>query len=188
MSNSIPQPIIWAVQHDNGKQTREFDKDGKETVMTKEYIAENKNKFAYIALIDCLNNITYSINLKNGKLVLGGQEFAISKEHKVQKYIISDLDIDYQQGVIQYKSAKPILVTPKMLSKPIQTECESYNIGYKIDLPENFLVYPHKKGTMSIVKAQVGISINADTLQPNISVGFLAKFTKEDGKEEMIRI
>lgn len=188
MSNTIQQPVIWMVQKKNNEIIREFEQNGEETLMTKEFIAENKKDFKYIALVDCLNNLTYSINLENGKVILGEQEFGLVKEHRGSRYSITNLGIAYNEGVIQYKCSKPILVTSELMGVPIESECNNYNIGYKIELPETFLSYPYNNGVLTYKNAQVIISVDADSLQPDISLSFTAELKKKNGHKQLIRV
>ena len=182
------QPVIWIIQKDNGKTIKEIEDNGKETIMTKEFIKEHKSNTNYIALYDRLNKATYSINLTNGKFILRGQEFALSKEHKGITYNFTCMDINYRDGLIQYKHSKPMFVGASSLGVPMTPECKTYNIGYKADLPEDFLEYDYKDGKMRIVAVQAMLSVDADSLQPSISTSFVGEYTNSNGVKESIRI
>lgn len=185
----MKQPVIWVTNNLDGTRYIEIDENGKETLMDSDFLKEHKHEFSHIGLIDVINNLKYAINLNNGKLILNGQEFGVSKEHRGIKYYVSGRDdIDYRGGVIQYKCSKPMYVNAALLGVPIQSEIRTFNIGYKVDLPEDFLSYEVKTGKMDLIKCIAEISVDADTLQPSLSIGFTARLTREDGSTKLIRI
>ena len=189
MEKELQQPIIWVTQNLDGSKYAEFDEELNNTIMDSDFLKEHKHEFEYIGLIDCVNDLTYSINLNNGKLILNGQEFDVAKELKGVKYNVSGRnDIDYRSGVIQYKCSKPMVVTPAMFGIPIQSECRSYNIGYKVTLPEDFLSYNTAGGIITLTRCQAEVSVDADTLQPSISVSFSGELKEKNGRKTMIRI
>jgi hypothetical protein len=169
------QPIQWVVQFKDGTQVMEFSPDGTETIFTE--ILERKSELIYLALEDKGNGIVYSINLENGAFILGGPEVFVSKEVDGRVFSIPE-SCNFADGVIQFKCAKPM--APSGI--PTQAEARTYNIGYKVDLPENFFRGKYGDGYIRIVKCQALLSIDAESLKPTMSSTFTMEITKADGR------
>lgn len=177
----MKQPIIWAVQFNDGTIVREIGQDGEETVFDTEFL-KRKSEFRYIALLDVVNDLKYSIDLDTGKFILRGQNFGVSKEIDGRVYDITTADgIDFRSGVIQFKWSKPMVLRAG-ISEPIKASPRMFNIGYKVDIPEKFCTYKRGEGMATIVKCQALLSIDSDTLQPSISTTWTTKTVTKDGE------
>ena len=181
------QPVIWIVQYNDGTVIREFEEDGRETVFNDDVLSKKKD-FRYIGLVDIPNDMSYSIDLQTGKLILRGQAFGVAKEVDGRVFDYTNLTgLDFTSGVIQFKCSKPldVLVGKRM---PDTVFPASYNIGYKVDLPRDFCAYRAGKSVIRIIKCQTLISIDADSLRPCVSSTFLAEETTVDGIVRYMKI
>lgn len=181
------QPVIWVVQFKDRSQIREIDENGVETVFNEQLLAR-KSEFAFIGLLDLVNNVKYSINLLNGRLVLGGQEYSPCKEVGGRIFKVSEIPkMVYNEGVIQYKVSKPVFLDP-LNPEPVQSAPAMFNIGYKAQLPDDFLSFKYRDGVLKYSMCQVLLSIDADTMNPSISTTFTSTITKPDGSVEHFKI
>ncbi len=176
------QQVIWVVQFKDGSHVEEISANGKETVFSGDFLARKKD-FAFIGLKDLANKLQYSIDLTTGELILNGQAFSPAKELEGRSYKVTNLGIDYALGAIQYKVSKPM-----NMGQSNQAEPASFNIGYKANLPKDFLKHERGEGVISYDVVQVLLTVDADTLRPCMSMTFLAKIVYPDGKQVMIKM
>ena len=176
------QPVIWVVQYKDGSRIEEIDANGKETVFSGDFLLR-KQEFDHIGLIDRVNNLQYAINLNTGEVIISGQAFSPAKEIDGRVFPVTNLAVDYRDGVIQYKVSKPI-----NFGSTEQVMPASFNIGYKVNLPEKFLMHRVGECTASYDMVQVILSIDADKGTPSLATTFLMKKVFPDGREEMIKI
>lgn len=177
------QSVIWIIKFRDGSFTREFDENEKETVLSRKLL-EGKLDFDSIGLLDRVNKRSYCIDLSSGEISLDGKLVNPAKEMEGRIFSIANLPgVDYRSGVIQYKVSNPMFINSGAPVTP-----ESFNIGYKIKLPDNFMPHRRNGGSASYDGAQVILSVNSRTLTPSVAITFTAKTVHPDGREEMIRI
>lgn len=179
------QPVIWVVQLKDGSQVREIEEDGKETIFDKEFL-KRKQEFSYIGLKDVVNNILYSINLETGQFVLRGQNFKVAKELDGRVGTLPE-DLDFRDGVIQFKASKPMELKMGQ-NLPTKPKPQTFNIGFKVQLPENFCQYKKGGALVTITHCQAMLSVDADTLQPCFSSTWTARMDSPDGKSYELKL
>lgn len=181
------QPVIWIVQLNDGSVIQEFDKDGKETVFNED-VLKRRNDFRYIGLVDVVNDLSYSIDLQNGKFILRGQAFGVGKELDGRVYDVTSVpNLDFRSGVIQFKCSKPMLILAgKQL--PDKASPATFNVGYKVDLPDRFCAFRKGNSVVNIVKCQALLSIDSESLCPSLAFTFLAKMIDPSGQEVFLKL
>jgi hypothetical protein len=183
---NVTQPVVWVVQFNDGTQKMEVDEKGNETLFTDEEVLKKKKDFHYIGLKDLVNGITYSIDLHNGKFILRGQNFSISKEVDGRIYTMPT-EVDFADGVIQFKCSKPMKI---LFGKPLPTKAspQTFNIGYKVPLPEGFCSFRKGESIVTITHCQAMLSIDADSMEPSISATWTGKMETPDGKTYELKL
>lgn len=176
------QSVIWVVQFRDGSQVKEIDESGKETVFAGDFLSR-RSEFQFLGLRDLVNNLQYSVNLSTGELILNGQAFYPAKELDGRLYRVSHLGLDYAAGCVQYKVSKPITI-----GENGQVHAESYNIGYKVKLPDGFRQHRRDGRSISYDHVQVMLSIDADSFQPSIGITFTEKIVYDNGSDKMVKI
>ena len=178
------QPIIWKVQYNDGTQSVEFDENNIETSFTK--ILPRKSEFTHIALLDTVNKIKYTINLKNGEFIFNGLPINIGKEIDGRTFNFSNISgVKYNEGVIQYKCSNPVTV-----GNNTSVTAATYNIGYKIELSDFKYERYSKKGITwyYVTHCQPMISIDARTMKATVTITLTVKIVDPKGNEKTVKL
>lgn len=186
------QPVTWNVCFSDGSHVFEFDpKTGKETIFTE--VLPRKQDIVSIQLVASLGQGqhigSWTINLRTGEFMSGGQTLHPSKEIDGRLFRLTNLPVKYAEGIIQFKCSCPIVVG---VTK--QVIAATYNIGYKVALPPGYITYtrcykgvPHS--VVEVTHAQPLVSIDAETFQASLSVSATVKITNLATREEtLVRI
>ncbi|MCK9279287.1 MAG: hypothetical protein M0P71_01475 [Melioribacteraceae bacterium] len=179
----MKQHVIWILEKHDGSQIMEIDNNGKETIFSKELLLKEKGNIKFACLKDLQNNILYTINLITGELILNGFPINVGKEVEGRVINLCGLpDTNYFEGLIQYKESFPVPYGPPVVAIP-----KSFNIGYKVDIPDHICNFWKNDKFVTIKKIMVLISVDSISLRACISTTFTANIKNNDGSETTVR-
>lgn len=181
MQRNNEQKVIWLLHSDN-KEFREIDKDGNRVFFSKETIKQSY-EYKNFSLLDTINNLMYTIDLDTGEFYFNNIAIEPCKNINGRMMSFANLDIDYREGLIQYKESFPIEIGHSCEIVP-----QNFNIGLHFDTSRLNLVYPSKYFKSQVINVKVILSIDAITLRSRFSISITEKRFFDNDKSILISI
>jgi hypothetical protein len=183
----IPYPIIWDIQLHSGEHILEYDNNAKEIVFSAELL-NRSSEFRYISLVNILTKQFYAIDLITGEINICGGKIKVAKEVDGRTLSLCGLPgVDYAKGILQYKESYPIPLIPGNLGKPIIAEPRNFNIGYKVNVPENICRFCKNGGIYTLKNLKVILTVDAVDYSVRIADSHTWEVVK-DGMVSMVKI